>query len=222
MNEFARQGIRKDARKLVKGNLLSLYAANLIVQIMLGISVYLKDYIVLMVIVLIFTSVLEFGLAMFYLDFSKDKVINYKNIFISYKGKFIRFGKHLLTFIVKYFIILLSATLLLIPGLIKKYSYSQVKYLRASHPDMGVIRCLLVSKKMMKWHKLELFILDMTFILWFVAVPLTGGLILVYLLPYYNTTMGLYHHYLQGRYDLNKDINRGLIAYFVYYIYKIR
>jgi len=222
MEDFKRSILRRETRGVLKGNFLLLFAANLFVEILLALSIFVSDYILAVIGIFILTSVLEFGLASLYLNFGENGVIDYKRIFISYKGKLRRFFKHLMTFIIKYVIILLSATLLLIPGLIKRYSYSQVKYLRASEPDYSVLRCLYISKKMMKWHRFELFILDLSFIPWFIISPLTGGLLLVYLIPYYSLTMAKYHLYIRSRYELKKEINKDFLDYFLYYINHLR
>lgn len=221
MEEFSRSKIRKEAREIIKGNFLSLFAANLLVQILLGLSILAKDYIYVSIIIIIFTCVFEFGLAMFYIDYIKTKELDYKNLFISYFGGIKRFIRHLITFIIKYLIILLSASFLLIPGLIKRYSYSQVKYLRANNQEYGIIKCLLVSKRLMRWHKMELFLLDLTFVIWFLLIPLTGGLILIYFLPYYSAVMAKYHLYVKSRYDINKDINKSIKYYFIKYLSKM-
>lgn len=216
MDDFKRSKIRKAARASILGNSLSLYAASLIVEIILGISFFFRNITILLVIILILTSVFEFGLAAFYLEYVETNRINYKSLFVTYRTNSIRrFLLHFTTYLIKYIIIIVFASLLLIPGLIKKYSYSQVKYVRASYPDLGVIKCLLMSKKMMKWHRFELFLLDLTFLPLYLLAPFTGGLLLLYLTPYYSATMALYHQHVRSRYALNKDITRSFLYNFV-------
>lgn len=221
MVNYTRQGIRKEARSAIKGNVISLFGANLLVQLLLGLVVFAKDYPIISVAIFLLTSVLEFGLAMFYLNYIGEGHINYKHIYISYRGGYKIFIKHMMTFILKYVIILFNASLLLIPGLIKRYSYSQVKYLRAEYPEIGPIKCLLLSKRMMRWRKYELFVLDLSLIIWFILIPLTGGLILIYFQPYYSAIMAKYHLHLKSIRYMNIDINRGLVSYFVYYLYRM-
>lgn len=221
MRYLDRVNFKRESRINIKGNILSLFAANLMVNIFIALGIWARDYVVVSIVIFVVLSVSQFGLALLYVGFIDSDSIDYKRLFISYSGGIKRFLRHALTFIVKYVIILLASTLLLIPGLIKRYSYSQVEYIRATHPDIGVIKCLLMSKRVMRWHKLDLFLLDLSFIVWIILIPLTGGLVLIYFLPYYNTTMARYHLYLKSKYDLNRMMNRNIFNYFIYFLYNI-
>jgi uncharacterized membrane protein len=199
-----------------------LYAANLLFEIFLGLgAAAFKPVPALSIAVFILISVLEFGVAGFYLQYAWDGRIIYKWLGISYSGGIKRFFRHLVTFIIKYLIILFAATLLIIPALIKHYSYSQIKYIRASHTDLGIFKCLYVSKSMMRGHKIQLFLADLSFIPLFILSALTGGLLLIYLIPYRSVFLARYHVYLQESYNIKKDINREYLTYFTRYIYKL-
>ena len=56
--------------------------------------------------------------------------------------------------------------LLVIPGIIRFYAYRQVNYLRIDHPDWSAVRCMRESRAMMRGHKWELFMMDLSFIGW--------------------------------------------------------
>lgn len=221
MRYIDRTNFKRESRANIRGNFLSLFAANLLVHLILALGVIAKDYRAVSIIIFLTLSVTEFGLALLYMKFILYNSIDYRDILISYSGGLKRFARHVITFVIKYIVILLASTLLLIPGLIKRYSYSQVRYIRATHPDLGVIKCLLMSKRVMRWHKLDLFLLDLSFIIWIILIPLTGGLVLIYFIPYYNTTMARYHLYLKGKYDFNRVLNRRIFNYFLYYLYNI-
>lgn len=220
MLKFSRSKLKREVRDKIGWDFLSLYAANLLVQILIAVGVLFRDIPIVVIIIFLITSVLEFGLASFYINYYYNKELNYRLILISYKGTK-RFLRHLLTFIAKYIIILLSATLLIIPALIKRYAYSQIKYIRADKPDLSPLKCLLLSRRMMRGHKIELFLIELSFILWIPFIPISGGLILLYFLPYYSLTMAGYHDYLKKKYEEDRDIMRGLFAYFVKCLYKI-
>ena len=118
MDKFIRTDLKKRARAYIKGNVISLFAANLLVDLLVGSAIFFRDIYLVLIPVLVFTCVLEFGLSGIYLKFGEKGVIDYKQLFIPYKSVR-RFIRHFTTFVIKYVIILLSATLLLIPGLIK-------------------------------------------------------------------------------------------------------
>ena len=67
------------------------------------------------------------------------------------------------------------------------------------HPEMSVLKCISESKRMMKGHKWELFVLDLSFIGWsFLAlIPYIGYAVQVWTLPYISTTLALYYEALR-------------------------
>lgn len=96
--------------------------------------------------------------------------------------------------------IFLWSLLLVVPGLIAAYSYRQAIYLLLDHPEMSVIACIRESKRMMKGHKWELFVLDLSFLGWYIltAVPVIGLIVQVWVTPYTNMSYALYYENLRG------------------------
>ncbi|MGX4600515.1 DUF975 family protein [Faecalimicrobium sp. JNUCC 81] len=54
--------------------------------------------------------------------------------------------------------------------------FSQVYFILAQDPSIGVIECLQRSSEMMKGHKLDLFILELSFIGWLILCIFTLGI----------------------------------------------
>ena len=69
----------------------------------------------------------------------------------------------------------LWSLLLVIPGIVKAYSYSMATYIRVDHPEYTWKECIDASKKMTYGHKMELFILDLSFIGWYIVGALCLG-----------------------------------------------
>lgn len=67
-------------------------------------------------------------------------------------------------------LIFLWALLFVIPGIIAAYRYRQGLYLLLDHPEMGIMDCIRTSKNLMDGHKWELFVMDLSFLLWNFAV----------------------------------------------------
>ena len=67
-------------------------------------------------------------------------------------------------------LIFLWAMLFVIPGIIAAYRYRQGLYLLLDHPEMGIMDCIRTSKNLMIGHKWELFVMDLSFLLWNLAV----------------------------------------------------
>ena len=67
--------------------------------------------------------------------------------------------------------------LLIIPGILAFYRYRMAVYLFLDHPELPPLQCILFSGGLMRGHKWELFLLDLSFIGWHLlaALPLTVG-----------------------------------------------
>ena len=82
----------------------------------------------------------------------------------------------------------LWSLLLVIPGIIKMYSYSMAMYILAENPSIGALDALKQSENMMKGHKMEMFILDLSFIGWHLLASITFGIAYIWVIPYINAT----------------------------------
>jgi uncharacterized membrane protein len=81
----------------------------------------------------------------------------------------------------------LWSLLLLIPGIVKAYAYSQSFTVLADHPEMTASECIRESMRLTDGHKFDLFVLNLSFILWGLvsAVPIVGYLAMIfYVEPY--------------------------------------
>lgn len=103
-------------------------------------------------------------------------------------------------FIIEGFFVFLWSLLLFIPGFIAMYSYRQSLYLLIDHPDWSPLRCIRESKAMMKNHKGELFVMDLSFLGWALlcGVPILGFLAEIWYFPYASMTYTLYYEWLRG------------------------
>lgn len=78
--------------------------------------------------------------------------------------------------------------LFIIPGLIKAYSYSQMFYLVDEFQGMKIRKAMKISMKITKGHKMDLFILDLSFLGWALLSVCTFGLASLYVTPYIEMT----------------------------------
>ncbi|MFC5401177.1 DUF975 family protein [Cohnella soli] len=65
---------------------------------------------------------------------------------------------------------------LIIPGIIAVYRYSMAYYILADNPDITPLEAIRRSKQMMAGHKWRLFLLQLSFIGWFLLCILTLGI----------------------------------------------
>ncbi len=90
--------------------------------------------------------------------------------------------------------IFLWSLLFVIPGIIKSFSYFMVPYLLAENPDMDGDRALQLSSDMMVGHKMELFVLELSFIGWQILSMITFNIVgILYVAPYYTATMAEFY-----------------------------
>ena len=79
--------------------------------------------------------------------------------------------------------------LLIVPGIIKRYSYRMAPYILADHPELSGKEVLTLSRQMMDGHKWRTFVLDLSFLGWNILSALTFGLLgIFYVNPYRQCT----------------------------------
>lgn len=78
--------------------------------------------------------------------------------------------------------------LFIIPGIIKAYAYRMVPYILADNPQLGADNAITLSRKMMDGHKFNAFILDLSFIGWYLLGVLALGVGVLFVNPYVNAT----------------------------------
>lgn len=78
--------------------------------------------------------------------------------------------------------------LLIIPGIVRAYAYRMVPYILGDNPHIGTERAIDLSIQMTKGHKFDIFVLDLSFIGWYLlgVIALVVGVLFV--LPYVNAT----------------------------------
>lgn len=133
----------------------------------------------------IFLYFVQVGLVYFMVKFINDQPHEFKDLFYFVKDYVRIFLVNLLQCV----FIFLWALLLIVPGIIKAFAYSLVPFLLADdkYKDLGYKAVLQKSEEMMKGHKMDYFVFNLSFIGWALLIPFTFGLILIWLAPYYTT-----------------------------------
>lgn len=88
--------------------------------------------------------------------------------------------------------------LFIIPGIVKSLAYAMTPYIIASDPSIDAMKAIDKSQEMMKGHKMELFLLYLSFLGWFIlaAITVVG---MVFLVPYIQTTVANFYIELRGK-----------------------
>lgn len=98
--------------------------------------------------------------------------------------------------------VFLWTLLLVIPGIIKAFSYSMAFYIMADNPEITVKEALNESKRMTNGHKMDLFILGLSFIGWSLLCILTLGIGYFWLISYTNVTFANAYKKLKVRAEI--------------------
>lgn len=95
--------------------------------------------------------------------------------------------------------------LLIIPGIIKSFAYSQIFYIIAEYKEISVTKALKISMIITKGHKWDLFVMHLTFIGWDLLCIITFGLALLWVEPYRTMTCtNAYHAMLKEAIEQGK------------------
>lgn len=130
-------------------------------------------------------SPLETGSSRYFLESTQER-LNFGNLFYAFNcGKygnvvFVNFIRSLFTF--------LWSLLLIIPGIVMAYAYSMVPYLLSENPGLDYRRAIALSKDMTEGHKWDIFVLDLSFIGWYLLGGLACGIGTLFVNPYYHST----------------------------------
>ncbi len=87
----------------------------------------------------------------------------------------------------------LWSLLLVVPGIVYFYSSYFAYQLMHDYPNLKPTEALRLSKKIVKGNRGELFVLNLSFILWGLLCIITCGIASIYVIPYVKTTDALYY-----------------------------
>lgn len=111
---------------------------------------------------------------------------------------FQQFWRFLLVHLLMNLFITLWSLLFVIPGIIAAFSYSQTIYIMLDNPKISPLEAISASKQLMRGHKFEYFVLQLSFLGWAYLALFTFGLLGIWLNPYMQVTMANYYNALTG------------------------
>ncbi len=92
----------------------------------------------------------------------------------------------------------LWSLLFVIPGIVKGYAYAMTPYILIDRPELSATEAIDESQKMMDGHKMDLFILELSFIGWILLSMVTCGIAIFYVEPYMSATRAAFYLELKG------------------------
>ncbi len=136
---------------------------------------------------------LTWAFGVMFLDFIRGNELKVGKLFDGYKDC-IRIG---IAFFLYFLVVLVGVIFFIVPGIIFAMMFAQVPYILRDDENIGVIDALKKSANMMKGHKMQLFLLYLSFIGWAILAILTLGIGYLFLFPYMYTTVAHYYEDLK-------------------------
>ncbi len=93
--------------------------------------------------------------------------------------------------------IFLWSLLFLIPGIVKSFSYAMTPFVLHDEPDLNAGEAIAKSARMMRGHKMDIFLLELSFIGWFILGALSCGIAYFWIFPYYTATIAAFYEGLK-------------------------
>ncbi len=210
--EFNRRDYKDIAKGLLRKNYWKMVLAGLVLSFAIGelirssvtykVDDVMEEYpfevgmisLLLLVIAVAFVLLvmhpLKYGGKKFFLKNVNDESVDNSVLLDGFRDG--NLGRCAGTFFYRDLMVFLFTLLLVIPGIIKSYEYYFVGELLVDHPELTGKDVCALSKEMTRGHKMDLFVLDLSFILWGIANSLTCGLVgIFYFYPYRHQTQAV-------------------------------
>lgn len=184
----SRAELKEMAKQQIKGNIGILFVITLIVAVVSGIAGAILSVVPVagpIAATIIVTPAFSLSLVLVYINLVKGVKPEIKDVFAGFKDFWTAFKT---TFLVGFFTALWSL-LFYIPGIIKGISYSMSMFIVAENPGISSREAIRRSKEMMHGHKMEYFVLGLSFIGWAMLCSITFGIAAIWVIPYMQATM---------------------------------
>lgn len=140
---------------------------------------------------------LKMGCRAFYKESTKSPLNNIKPLGTGFRGG--NYGNVVKTMFFRDLYTFLWTLLFIIPGIIKAYAYRMVPYILADNPRMDTNEVIALSQKMMMGEKWKTFVLDLSFIGWYILGLLALGVGTLFVHPYKFSTDAQLYIALRGK-----------------------
>ena len=149
---------------------------------------------------------LSWGLTVSLLRNHREESVDLENLFDGFrKGRYTRVFCAL--FLVQLFTFL-WALLLIIPGIIKAFSYALTPYILLDEPELTAKQAIARSCEIMQGRRWKLFCLYLSFIGWGILCLLTFGIGFLWLAPYMNASIAAFYEDARAEYEAENSIEQ--------------
>ncbi len=135
-------------------------------------------------------GILAVGMASFMTSLIRNQEPNLSQLFDGFQTNLVN---NLIAGVLETLFIALWSLLLIVPGIVKGYSYAMTFYILKDHPEMTGTEAITESRRMMDGNKWRLFCLDMSFIGWYLLSIVTFGILLFWVMPYHEAAHAAFY-----------------------------
>ncbi|MBX9188164.1 DUF975 family protein [Bacteroides sp. K03] len=116
------------------------------------------------------------------------------------------FGRIVGTKLLQVIYTFLWTLLLVIPGIIKNYSYAMTDFILKDQPELANNAAIEKSMAMMDGNKMKLFLLDLSFIGWAILCLFTLGIGFLFLQPYVQSAHAAFYEDLKAQTVIEEEV----------------
>ena len=149
---------------------------------------------------------LSWGLTVSLLRNHREESVDLENLFDGFRG-----GRYTRVFCALFLVNLFTflwALLLIIPGIMKAFSYALTPYILLDEPELTARQAIARSCEIMQGRRWKLFCLYLSFIGWGILCLLTFGIGFLWLVPYMNASIAAFYEDARAEFEASKTIEQ--------------
>ena len=149
---------------------------------------------------------LSWGLTVSLLRNHREESVDLENLFDGFRG-----GRYTRVFCAIFLVNLFTffwALLLIIPGIMKAFSYALTPYIVMDEPELTARQAITRSCEIMQGRRWKLFCLYLSFIGWGILCLLTFGIGFLWLVPYMNASIAAFYEDARAEYEAENSIEQ--------------
>ena len=149
---------------------------------------------------------LSWGLTVSLLRNHREESVDLENLFDGFRG-----GRYTRVFCAIFLVNLFTffwALLLIIPGIMKAFSYALTPYILLDEPELTARQAITRSCEIMEGRRWKLFCLSLSFIGWGILSLLTFGIGFLWLVPYMNASIAAFYEDARAEYEAENSIEQ--------------
>ena len=149
---------------------------------------------------------LSWGLTVSLLRNHREESVDLENLFDGFRG-----GRYTRVFCALFLVRLFTflwTLLLIIPGIMKAFSYALTPYIIMDEPELTARQAITRSCEIMEGRRWKLFCLYLSFIGWGILSILTFGIGFLWLAPYMNASIAAFYEDARAEYEAENSIEQ--------------